>query len=157
MELSRIIPQALLDAPHEGKTFGEHLEGTATELKKLGAPDYVVMAGRLHAIYGTASFQTPRQFRLDRQVIAKTIGVFAEHLAHTFCIVDRRFLFTQEMQLHRLSGKPIALSGAALSAIRMIEIANSMDAVYPVTHAQYMWLTTWRLQHAQTSTSSPPE
>jgi SM-20-related protein len=74
---------------HTGRSFYDHLTGTAHMLIKLGAPDHVVQAGLFHSIYGTEFYKHDRV--ITREQIRTIIGAESEELVHLFCTTTPRF------------------------------------------------------------------
>lgn len=69
------------------KTFAEHLLETGALLARAGAPEYLVAAGALHAVYGTEFFKLPNP--PTRAEVEALVGAKAEQLVHAFCTTPR--------------------------------------------------------------------
>jgi SM-20-related protein len=73
---------------HCGQPFFRHLYNTALILERARMPDYVVLAGLYHSIYGTEYFNPP--ISVTREKVAELIGNQAEDLVHIFCTIENR-------------------------------------------------------------------
>jgi hypothetical protein len=82
-----LVALGVADQPHSGRTFVEHCEGVYRLLELNGHGEAVRLAGALHSIYGTASYQ-PRVIPTREQVRA-LIGSQAEMLVWMFCHLKR--------------------------------------------------------------------
>lgn len=79
---------------HSGRTFLEHLVGTAFLLEKWGYDDEVCKAGLFHSVYGTEYFRGGVLSFDDRPRVREKIGERAERLAWIFCAFERRCIGT---------------------------------------------------------------
>lgn len=119
------IIEQLRAAAHGNKTFGQHLDNTAAFLVRMGQPTTIVEAGRYHAIYGTQGYRIGA--KVSRQEVQAEIGVLSEMLAYLFCTVDRSKLFTDGVQMARLTKEVLNIPINTLNALRVIEVANLRD------------------------------
>ncbi len=78
------------DVPHPGGTLAAHLQPAQRRLTALGAPDDVALAGRAHAVHGTAGFDVVLVGPSDRAPVVAAIGETAERLVHRYGGCARR-------------------------------------------------------------------
>lgn len=74
---------------HTGRGLSEHLLGTAALLDGWGCTEHVVVAGLLHAIYGTESYRAQPAPLADRRRVARMAGRDAERLAYLFGVMEK--------------------------------------------------------------------
>ena len=72
---------------HSGSTLFDHLTGVAVILHDWGCDDDVVIAGLLHSVYGTATFEEHLFAEPDRDRVRAVAGARAEELAWLFSTV----------------------------------------------------------------------
>ena len=75
--------------PHSGRTLFIHLAGTYGLLRSWGNPEWICLGGLFHSIYGTNAFRHQSLPEDQRSVLQALIGAQAEHLAWSFCHMDR--------------------------------------------------------------------
>src|SRR5271166_3356537 len=118
---------------HPAGSVVEHLERTGDTLETWGAPDWVIDAGRLHAIYGTDGFQ----HTLDppsRQLVRATVGTRAEQLIDLYCRCDRTksyltFLTSSPAIIDRLTSEPQPLTDTLIRGFVELTVANELDVL----------------------------
>jgi hypothetical protein len=120
-------------------TLGLHLLNTYDDLTRSGADEEVALAGGLHSIYGTNSFQNATATPGKRVILQKLFGERAERLAWLFGRINRPgCLETGEAKDWR-TGERIDLSPEDLRDLRLIEAANLRDNGASLD--RYPWLT----------------
>lgn len=91
IELFLVEIVGVRDIPHGKATLYDHLIGTSTILKTWDEPNFIVLSGLFHSIYGTQFFKTKAfpSCELGRSIIARLIGDDAEAIAYHFCALKR--------------------------------------------------------------------
>lgn len=119
-------------AEHDtGCTFLEHLSGVADVLATWGEPESVSLAGLFHSIYGTELFQDYSIDFSQRPRIQAIIGVEAEALVWTFCVMD---LATLDATMEHEAGQHYIKARAQHGAMKV-----------PLSDLQYRQLITVQL------------
>ena len=108
-----------MEKGHSGRDLYRHLEGTRTELEKLGAPEYLQDAGLFHSVYGTTAFmsETGLVSFNDRDKIVELIGKQAEEIVWWFCMLDR----PRDYNIEKLE------DGQLKNDLRLLSYANDVD------------------------------
>lgn len=78
--------------PHSGRSLLDHLLGTADVLASWGACPRVELAGLLHSVYGTGSFEDALLGWGDRHRVVTAVGQDVERLVYLYCRMDVPFL-----------------------------------------------------------------
>lgn len=118
---------------HSGRTFLDHLRGTASLLGAWGASEPVVRAGLFHSVYGTRAFKRALAARGDRARIRSAIGGDAERLVFLFC-GDARPADIRDVDLPRALSVRVRRTAdpgddvdAIVAALIEIECANLVE------------------------------
>ena len=122
---------------HPGGTLAAHLERVQRRLRELGLAEHVQLAGRAHAVYGTAGFDV-RLLSLDeRPLLAAVIGPDAERLVHRYGACDRGRTWPElatARQVHdRHTGAAELLDDDELRDFTDLSLVNELDVA---EHAQ---------------------
>lgn len=149
--------RAAIATGHSGGTLADHLFGTSRILKHWGAASDVTIAGLIHSAYSTQYFKGGVCDASERRKMRQAFGSDAEHLAHLFCILDRRALWanrdlhndeeTVVAASHSGDGK-VDLSSEDLKKLATIEIANYVEQAYDAQGMPVPWMA-WVLSHIE--------
>ncbi len=122
---------------HSGRTFLDHLVGTAAFLEKWGCDDEVCKAGLFHSIYGTEYFHGGVLSFEERDRVRKKLGARAERLAWIFCAFDRRSVYAAiakeepySVQLLK-GGGPIPITKQELVELVALVWSNAIEQALP--------------------------
>jgi hypothetical protein len=121
-------------------TLGLHLLNTYDDLIRSGAGEGVALAGGLHSIYGTNSFQNAIATPGKRAIVQKLFGERAERLAWLFSRINRPHCLKDGVAKDWRTGERIDLSPEDLRDLRLIEAANLRDNGASLD--RYPWLKT---------------
>jgi hypothetical protein len=117
--------------PHTGRSFLEHLHGTARLLKIWGCKQFVQDAGLFHSVYGTEFYPFDGVLLSERSEIAALIGRDAEELSYLFCIADRPAAWIDAVATgtlkNRISGESLPVTKDQLLNLVAIECANMIE------------------------------
>lgn len=103
---------------HSGRSLLDHLWGTYRLLQLRGAEPAVCLAGLFHSVYGTSIFQ--RSTTEDRAAVRALIGERAEHLAWTFCRLQRPHCWS-------LAGDELPLAAGGSTTLGAQDRANLLQ------------------------------
>jgi hypothetical protein len=118
---------------HPSGNLNDHLQRVGDTLESWRAPDWVVDAGRLHAIYGTDGL--PRAFAgVHTAFVRSAVGAKAEQLIALYCRCDRALSYStlatpSPTIVDRSTGERQALTGQQLRAFMELTVANELDVL----------------------------
>jgi hypothetical protein len=116
---------------HPGGTLGGHLERVQQRLARLGAPETVQWAGRVHAVYGTDGFDVALLDLDDRPLLAGMVGEETEQLVYRYGACDRARTWATLADTCRLwdrfTGADQLLDDGQLQAFADLSIVNELD------------------------------
>jgi hypothetical protein len=112
---------------HSGRTLADHLQGTYDMLKKVNAPEHVCIAGAIHSIYGTNSFETATVDLAQRATVQEKYGTEAEHLAYLFCTIDRPVCLETKQATNWRTNEPVDITDIEYEYLQLIEAANLIE------------------------------
>jgi hypothetical protein len=119
------------DIEHPGGTLAAHLERVQRRLAVLGLAEHVQLAGRAHAVYGTAGFDVRLLSPDERPLLAAVIGSRAEELVHRYGACDRGRTWPElatTRQVHdRHTGTAEALAVDELRDFADLSLVNELD------------------------------
>ena len=128
---------------HPTGSLGEHLQRTADTLEEWNEPDWIIDAGRLHAIHGTDGF-TEASNLTDPSLIRSAVGARAERLIELYGRCDREksyptFATGEPVIVDRLTGRHERLTEEEVHALVALTVANELDVLThdPATVAQH--------------------
>jgi hypothetical protein len=118
---------------HPSGTLDDHLERVGGTLESWLAPDWVVDAGRLHAIYGTDGLP-PAFAGVHPAFVRSAVGAKAEQLIALYCRCDRALSYSTLASrsptiVDRSTGERQALTGEQLRAFMELTVANELDVL----------------------------
>lgn len=79
----------------QGRTLLDHLLGTRDVVRRWSQPRWVQDAAAVHSVYSTDAYEAELFSRSSRKDVSEIVGARAERLAHLFCVVPRRSLFSR--------------------------------------------------------------
>ena len=116
---------------HPGGTLGSHLERVQQRLARLGAPETVQWAGRVHAVYGTDGFDVALLELGERPLLARIVGEETEQLVYRYGSCDRgrtwAGLADERRVWNRFTGAGEVLDVLELRAFADLSIVNELD------------------------------
>jgi pimeloyl-ACP methyl ester carboxylesterase len=118
---------------HPSGILGDHLQRVGDTLESWQAPDWVIDAGRLHAIYGTDGL--PAAFGdVHRAFVRSAVGAKAEQLITLYCRCDRAQSYSKLATrsptiVDRSTGERQALTSEQLPAFMELTVANELDVL----------------------------
>jgi hypothetical protein len=142
-------PYRLLDSlplshiEHFGRPLSTHLRGTHDLLQRWGNPASVCLAGLLHSVYGTLTFQHAVLDLAQRAAVQARIGKEAEQLVYLFCAGDRKRLLLENDRppykwIDHRNGVSRVLPRDTLRALVEIEAANYLEQLHRVNAASVL-------------------
>jgi hypothetical protein len=116
---------------HPGGTLDSHLERVQQRLARLGAPETVQWAGRVHAVYGTDGFAVALLDLDERSLLAGIVGEETEQLVYRYGACDRGrtwgTLADTRRVWDRFTGADELLDEGQLRAFAELSIVNELD------------------------------
>jgi ribosomal protein L16 Arg81 hydroxylase len=124
---------------HSGRTFLDHLLGTAEILQRWGGGAALVKAGLFHSVYGTEYFRDSLVSFDGRARVRALIGDEAEHLAFLFCACERGSIHralrhgAPHAVSDRRGGGTLFVTPSQLRDLVWLAWANSLEQVARLT------------------------
>jgi hypothetical protein len=117
--------------PHSGRTLIDHLVGVGAILHSWRCEPDVVVAGLLHSVYGTATFEDNVFGEGDRQRLREVAGARAEELAWRFSTVRYgeayRYQDEDDYEVRLRAGGTARLSRRQLADLNLLACANLFE------------------------------
>jgi len=127
---------------HPGGKLFDHLFRTAVTLAEWDAPDDLVAAGLLHAVYGTDGFPVALRPIDERDAVRDLIGAEAEAIVHTYAASDRSLTWSPDADPDRVpyrdrfTGEERVLSPREATEYWTLTAANELDLLDRIRGAE---------------------